>query len=293
MIKKLFNSKRRNGALFLSGTGANAEEILAKNQELDKKSWQPVVIVTDRPEESRAEEIAEKFKIPFAALDIKKFYSQFNHNVSIATPKGREIREKWTVVLRKKLKPYNIDFGILAGFIPLTNLTADFPCLNIHPGDLTVVDDSGRRSLVGLHCIPVEKAILSGCSSLRSSVIIAQSYTDGSEMDSGPLLGISPEVTLDLQGYSVDELRFIHKKRPLKTPCGGHKDILRQIAAVNQKRLKNGGDLVVFYPAILNFVAGRYGLDADNELCFQLDNEQWQRIKTVEYRSKDDFSLIL
>ena len=125
--------------------------------------------------------------------------------------------------------------------MPLTNLTADFPCLNVHPGDLTV-EDSGRRLLVGLHTIPIETAILRGFDHLRSSVIVAQTYTGaGGEMDSGPVLGVSPKVGIDLQGRSLDELRGIAARRPPQRPVGGFKDSLESIASHNQNLLKKGG----------------------------------------------------
>lgn len=104
--------------------------------------------------------------------------------------------------LRELVLPWKIDFGVLAGFVPLCNITADLPCLNVHPGDLTVETD-GRRILAGLHFKPVETAILAGHPALRSSVILAQPF-EGSgeaEMDSGPVLGVSrPDAGRALRG---------------------------------------------------------------------------------------------
>ena len=171
-------------------------------RENNSTNWSPAVIVTDTPQKSRAAEISQLNNIPLIEHDIRAFYkANCLNRISILTPEGQAVREKWTNKLREMLIPYNIDFGILAGFVPLTNITSDFPCLNIHPGDLTV-EQNGKRLLVGLHTIPIELAIINGFSSLRSSVIIAQTYTGrGGEMDSGPILGISPEVPIDFKSY--------------------------------------------------------------------------------------------
>ena len=53
------------------------------------------------------------------------------------------------VALITTVATFLVSLGILAGFVPLTNLTSDFPCLNVHPADLTVTAPDGRRLLAG------------------------------------------------------------------------------------------------------------------------------------------------
>ncbi len=198
------------------------------------------------------------------------------------TTRGQEIRKEWTEALRTKLKPYNIDFGILAGFVLMTNITNDFPCLNVHPGDLTVEQD-GERILVGLHTIPIEAAILQGITSMRSSVIIAQAYTaSGGGMDSGPILGISTPVEIDFDGNSLDSLRSCNKKRPQIRPICGYKDLLEEVSKKNQERLKVDGDWIVFPQVIEDFASGKFGYDSPETLYYKSEGS-WQKIKTVEY----------
>lgn len=279
---KLFldNSHCPNVAIFMSGTGTNAEKVL-ENRNVDV--WQPVVIVTDAPEQSRSAEIAAKFELPLVALDIRKFYREHGENrMSLQTERGREIRTLWTEELRRLLSEYRIDFGILAGFVPLTNITADFPCLNIHPGDLTV-EEHGRRLLVGLHATPVEIAILRGFEALRSSVIIAQSYSGGGgEMDSGPILGISGAIPVDLLKHGLDELIAVANGRPPTRPLGGYKDILAEVAAHNLELLKRSGDWSVLPGVVNDFAAGNFAEADDGSLKFCV-NGIWQKISTVEY----------
>jgi len=271
------------GAIFMSGSGSNAEKILEYYSAIKDKSWGPAAIVTDRPETSRAFEIASRFNLKVVDLDIKRFYNERGETrISIMTEAGRKIREEWTQTLREKLASYSIDFGILAGFVPLTNITNDFPCLNVHPGDLTV-EEKGQRILVGLHTIPIEAAIVKGLSSLRSSVIVAQSYTgSGGEMDTGPILGISTPVEINFYGNTLEELLECAKQRPDSRPVGGYKDLLEDIAKRNQELLKEGGDWVVFPPVIEEFAKGNYGVDEEDNL-FLKEEGDWKAAKTIEF----------
>lgn len=268
-------------AILMSGEGSNAEKLLSA-----PRNWTPAVIVTDRPATSRAAELAERFNIPLAALDIAAFYRAHGESrVSLATENGRRIREQWTARLREALQPYQPDFGILAGFVPLSNITADFPCLNVHPGDLTVERD-GHRLLVGLHRLPVELAIIEGLDHMRSSVIIANPYSGhGGDMDSGPIPGISPKVPIQLHGVSIEELRAIHAARPTQRPPAGYKDKLEEIAGLNLEELKRHGDWIVLPAVVEAFAAGCYTIDNHGGLCFRHSADTpWMPVLTVEYQ---------
>lgn len=267
--------------IFLSGGGTNALKLLESLKSPRFQTWEAAVLLTDSPETGAAIPLGEQFNVPVIALDIRQFYRDRGEmRVSLMTERGREIREEWTAELRKMLTPYAPDFGILAGFVPLTNLTADFPCLNVHPGDLTCEED-GRRVLAGLHTVPIEAAMARGHAGLRSSVIVAQTYTGaGGEMDSGPIIGLSPEVEIDwgdLTPEQVCENRSLRGKRPV----GGFKDTLENIAARNQERLKVDGDWVVFPPAVADFAAGKFAHNA-NRLWFCAESG-WLPVRTVIY----------
>jgi len=271
-------------AVFLSGSGSNAEKILQRRVELGPDCpFEPTVLVTDAPETSRARELADTYSVPLIENDIRAYYRDHGETrVSIGTPAGQQIREQWTDELRAQLEPFAVHFGILAGFVPLTNLTADFPCLNVHPGDLTY-ELHGRRHLVGLHTIPVERAILAGLDSLRSSVIVAQPYSGkGDNMDSGPILGVSPAVAVDFAGYTLEQLHEIASRRPERRPPGGFRDDLETLAAHNQNRLKENGDWVVLPEVVLDFGRGQFAGSNGDDL-FYLVNNRWQPIQTVEY----------
>lgn len=280
-------------AVLMSGSGSNAEKIIQRWKEAgNDRPFEIAILFTDAPERSRARELAEKYALPLAENDIRKFYRDRGQTrMSIATPEGQKIREAWTADVKRQLEDHAVDFCIMAGFVPLTNLTADFPSLNVHPGDLTYTKD-GRRHLVGLHTVPIERAILEGLDYMRSSVIIAQPYTGkGGEMDSGPILGVSEMVDMDLQGAGPEELAKIAARRPEKRPKGGYGDELERIAKLNQERLKENGDWIVFPQVVFDFAEYRFALDAAGKLMYR-SGSAWTPVETVVY-GKHERELIL
>ncbi|MBP5671728.1 MAG: hypothetical protein J6X49_05015 [Victivallales bacterium] len=272
-------------AIFLSGSGSNAEHLLMTLSKLSTPVLDMMALVTDAPETSRAREIGKAFGVPVIESDIRKFYNSHGESrVSLATPRGQELRQQWTDGLRKKLKKLELDFAVFAGFVPLTNLTNDFPCLNVHPGDLTYTV-AGQRVLVGLHTLPIERAILAGLTFLRSSVIIAQTYTGkGGEMDSGPVLGISGEVPIDFMGFSASQLLEDQRRRPMIRPKGGFGDDLETVAKANQNNLKEKGDWVVLPKVVMDYAEGRFGTDENGVLCYRI-GETWKKVETVIYNA--------
>ncbi len=277
-------SHKPRAAIFLSGSGSNAERLLESWRRAGETAlFMPAVLITDAPRTSRARELAAAYDLPLVEHDIREFYRRHGEDrFSLATARGREIREEWTEELRERLSEFTIDFGVLAGFRPLTNITGDFPCLNVHPGDLTYLKE-GRRWLVGLHTVPVERAILEGLDTLRSSVIVAQPYNGGGgDMDSGPILGISEPVMIDFQGHSREGLAECYQRRPGKRPKGGFGDNLQSVAEYNLERLKVHGDWIVLPGVVFDFAAGRFALDEDEGLLFRL-NQRMHSVQTVVY----------
>ena len=284
-------------AIFLSGSGSNAREILQRlqeDQQAGRATFRVACLVTDAPETSRARELGQLFQLPVVEEDIRKFYHDRGETrISLATEAGRRIREEWTAALQEKLAPFALSFGIFAGFVPLTNLTATLPCLNVHPGDLTYLKE-GQRLLVGLHQIPVELAILEGLDWLRSSVILATPVTgSGKDMDGGPLLGVSPAMTMEIPPQRLEEFRHLQEARPPRRPAGGFQDALEAFAQSRQEELKEKGDWVVFYPAVRDFGADRFYVDQEGHLFFRQAPGHFLPIRTVEYQKDGARELLL
>ena len=269
--------------ILMSGAGTNASAVL-RYVSGAKRSFIVTALATDAPDSGNAYELGKEFHIPVVALDLKKFYrDRGESSIRLDSPHRRELRQEWSDRMYELLAPYAPDLGILAGFVPLTNLTGKIPCLNVHPGDLTLKDASGRRLLAGLHILPVERAILAGFPALRSSVILAQPYTgDGSaEMDTGPVLGVSAPVEVDLLGATPDELRALNAKRVRGVPVA---DKLREVAKYNVEHLKVAGDHVVLPQAVGDFAAGRFCAEGER-LGYLDDDGKLVPALTVEYHA--------
>ncbi len=270
--KVFIKSSLPKAVIFLSGGGSNAERLLESPSR--GVSWTCSAVVTDRPETSNARGIAEKYGLELIDVDIFRFYETYGlRKISIATEEGFAVRQRWTEALRRRLAPLRPDFGILAGFIPLTNIVADFPCLNIHPGDLTV-EKNGSRLLVGLHDVPVRTALLAGHRFLRSSVIIATPFTPGAkEMDNGHILGVSRRVPVLLpEGITPETLR-------------SSETLLAETARQNLENLKINGDWTLFPEVVADFAAGRFAEGRDGSLLYRENSSGWRSVRTVEYES--------
>lgn len=268
-------------AIFLSGTGTNAARILERRMREKSSPWEPVAIVTDRPA-SAASDLARRFSLPLIEHDIAAFYRTYGMDrVSLASSDGIRIRGLWTDALRPLLAPYRIDFGIFAGFVPLTNIVSDFPCLNVHPGDL-LVEENGRRVLVGLHTVPVEAALKRGLPHLRSSVLVLSSFDPAvKNVDGGFLLSVSAPVPVEWSDAMRREIAAAAAARTGRTRSGFRDDALGRFAGMYLERLKADGDWIVFPRTVEDFAAGRFAYDdATGEVYYD-----GVRVRAVEYRS--------
>jgi len=266
-IRPIYDSNKgvANVAAFMSGSGSNITRLLEMEQRLIRDEglspFHVSVVVTDcaDPSMCNARNITSQFgDIPLVELDIRAFYrARGLTRVSLATKEGFQIRDEWTEELKGLLRPFHPDLGAYGGFVPLTNICAEFPCINVHPGDLSVLVDH-KPYLVGLHTAPIKRAILLGLGELRSSTILATPYTEKLEMDEGPVLLISEALPLQLsEGENPESL-----SRPEKA------GLLERLASEHQDRLKQVGDWHVF-PLTVKLVAeGRFSLDEDQQIYF-------------------------
>ena len=250
-------------AAFMSGSGTNVQKVLELEQMLDEDCpWQTVVLVTDNPEGSNTRRIAGEYHLPSVELDIRQFYRDKGFSqVRIRTTPEQKAREEYSSALKEKLSQYEISLGVFGGFEPLVNIVAgvqqgrvvraynSIPCLNIHPGDLTIKGEDGRRLLVGLHEVPIQKSIDGGWGHFRSTCILATPYSGaGENMDDGPILGLGPELR---RGYETDAEKI-------------------------QERLKEVSDWKVFPRTIYMVASGKLGLDESNK-AWHMKGNRWEQ----------------
>ena len=236
---------------FMSGSGTNVRKIIEHQiklkNEREKSPYEVVVIFTDNPENSNARIIAQEYGIPLESNDIEKFYDGRN----IKDMKIREEFDKKALVL---IKPYNVDIIALGGYawVITKPLLSRYIIINVHPGDLSVVEN-GKRKYIGLHHIPVMKAILAGEKSLHSSTHLLTE-----KLDMGEILVISRPLKVQLPyGITLEDLM-----KP------ENKGLLIKIAEEHQNKLKEVGDWEIF-PLTLQWIAeGRFGIDKKRNIYF-------------------------
>lgn len=179
--------------VFGSGSGTNLEALLKKQKELaevsESPSFEVKALFTDRL--CRFQKIGEEHSIPVFYHSFAKFIKAQN----IADPHDYQLRlrydqENLNLLLKGSMEHhFSIDLIFLAGYMrllypPLVNFFKN-KIINVHPADLTILDDAGNRKYIGANA--VKDALLAGESRTRSSVILVNEQTDG-----GPILASGP-----------------------------------------------------------------------------------------------------
>lgn len=263
-IESLFKEagkRKAKIAVFLSGTGSNAGELLGLEQLLDERCpFEIDVLVTDNAntQECNAQQLGSKYHKPLVQIDVKKHYFTGGlDKVTLKTERGRQLRKLYTERLRQALVMRKLDFAAFCGFETLTNIVDYFPCLNVHPGDLTYKKD-GKPHLVGLHKEPILKAFDEKLPSIRSSVAILRPYNEENlGFDDGPVLALGPEINID---YSKTFENKYHKEL-----C----------AERLQSQLKTASDHVVLPKTVQMFAEGNIGIE-DGRYYFKTEAGYWK-----------------
>lgn len=235
--QQLFNPERGQMRIagMMSGTGRVLTAIIENERRLEaelgkgKAPYRVVAIFSDK-ETSNAREIGAKFDIPTHVENYRNFCNKLGGDW-----KDMALREKFDAQTVGILQPYNLDLVVLAGYmlkVTPTFINA-FVGLNVHPADLSILDEKGKRKYRGDKA--VQLAMDAGEKQIRSTIHIVRD-----EVDEGPLLLISSPWTLD---YSLSP-------------------------AQNQEKLKEVGDTVVFPLALENIAKGRFSLDEEGRVYF-------------------------
>ncbi len=227
-------------AAFMSGSGTNITRLL----EEASPAYEIAFIFSDvASEKCKGQDIARRFDVPYFAYDTRRFHEMRGVKRTVLTPEGMAARREYDAVAARLVECFGIDVLALGGYMSFLTLGRG---LNVHPADLSLVDEQGKRSFVGDDA--VYDAIAAGQTELRSSTL----WIDHG-VDSGPLLMVSDPLPVELPA-SLAELKLNPKR-------------LRQVADEHQERLKEAGDWVVF-PRTLELIGqGRLGLTEDEKVA--------------------------
>jgi folate-dependent phosphoribosylglycinamide formyltransferase PurN len=234
----------------MSGSGSNLRKIIGHERELNNPPYEVCCIFSD-DSTSKAAEIGAEFGLPVIYRDVFAFYKARDKPI-----KDMKVREEFDIETARVLDLYGAQCAAFAGYMRIATekLTKSFISVNVHPGDLSVVDGNVRK-YTGDNA--VEKALRDGAKELRSSTILLESaVTEGkinsSKVDCGKIFMISQplEVRLDADVGMME------------------KSTLKKAIDEHQSKLKEAGDWKIF-PLTLQYIAeGRYARDEKNNLYF-------------------------
>lgn len=250
-LAPIFNPEKKGRpmrvAVFMSGTGTNAEKLLEHERQLKEKEgsspYHVIFIFSDRADgSSRGERIAYQAGIPYFSYDIRRFHQLIGVKRTVLTEEGLIVRREYDRVAEVLIKAFSIDVVALCGYMSYTTISR---CVNVHPADLSIRDEYGKRRFVGDDA--VRDAILAGERYLRASTI----WTDEG-VDTGPLLMVSEPVEVRLPG-PISELKK-------------DEEAFRRVVEENQERLKEKGDWKIL-PATIEMIArGRFQMDKEGRV---------------------------
>ncbi len=236
-------------AAAMSGSGTNIRKLWELEQLLKNEGKYPfeiVAIITDvlDPEECNAKEMSRQFGVDYFASDIEAFYAA-RGLVRKKVPYGEKLGllQEFYAPIDKFLKENGISCVAYGGYMNLVSepVLSGYININVHPADLRVLDESGRRKYTGDNA--VRKAILAGEKYLYSST-----HLINAELDGGPVVLVSPPLEVDLMGMTLDYVR-------------ADRDFAGRVARHNQNRLKEAGDWVVFPQTVQLVSEGKVYID--------------------------------
>ena len=176
-------------AILMSGSGSNARKII----EYGSKLLDIRLILSDNPT-SNYRSIARDYSIDQALNNIYRFYGVESGKVSAAGRKrfrGKRKRLTFDALTDKILKGYNIELIAAAGYNWLLSplLCNNYIIVNVHPGDLRVRDEVGKRIYTGLGWIPTAKALLN-----EERYVHTTTHLVTAELDGGAIARVSAPV---------------------------------------------------------------------------------------------------
>lgn len=248
---------------YCSGSGNTLWKAYELQKEMEQTTegcpFEIVGIFADNPE-SKAVATAEKYGIPWEAIDIRKYYADREKPL-----KDREVRAQFDAEAMALVEKFQADMILLAGYVwATTDVVLDnYLVVNVHPADLGVTDENGHRPLAGANGI--KSAFDRNMDYLRAS-----SHLATKELDAGPLLVRSPKVPVDYTLHEDYDSRFRY-----------------------YLKLVNDQNRLVGARTVLELALGNFALDDDNHLYYKgepaplgLTIESWEENKPTFQRDR-------
>ena len=209
-LKPLYEPKpdRKLRVAVLFSGGASALRHLVERDPHYGRLYEVVGALTDRPDASGIAFCRQR-GIPVKALDFRAFLKERG-----ASFRDWGARRAYFARVVEALQAWAPDVLLLSGFLlvitePLLSAYR-FRIVNVHPADLTIADERGRRKYVGLGLDVVRRAIEAGEPVTRSTVHLVTEEVDG-----GPVLVLSEPLPVE-PGVRPEE----HQER-MKWACDG------------------------------------------------------------------------
>ena len=256
MRKKLFDPRTSSGpmrlACFMSGSGTNVKKILENQNDLKKAfgscPYEVVFLFSDKKDlrKCKIKEIAMDNHIPFEINDIWDYYHERGHD----NKKDMNVRGYYDLETVDYLKVHQVDAIALAGYMSIVTeeIFKRFPTINVHPADLTIMENN-RRKFIGDNA--VRDAILAGQTQIAASTLLVNEQVDG-----GPLLLVSKKLQVELPFEITVE--FLRKPENLT--------VLNEITDRNQNELKRIGDWVIFPKTLEYLASGEIEMDENGKI---------------------------
>ena len=245
-LRKLYdpNDGQMRMVGLMSGSGSNLRKILEFERQLtEERGTSPfkMVAIFSNRKQSNAVNIAVDYDLPAIVRGIGKFYKVRGKPLTdLAT------REEFDWETVCALEPYEATVAVFGGYMSIATkvLRDSFLGVNVHPADLSILDEAGQRKYTGDNA--VRDALLAGEPCLRSSTHIIEEEVDG-----GQLLMVSRPLEVDYISALLEEEKLI-----------------QQTTDDYQEELKKVGDWDIFPKTLLYLAEGRYAINEDGLLHF-------------------------
>jgi folate-dependent phosphoribosylglycinamide formyltransferase PurN len=239
-LKPLYNPAlgQMQVAGFMSGSGSNLVKIIEHEKKLEQKhgaSVYHVAVIFTNNAESNAVKIGKEHDVPVIVRDVKSYYAAYNRPL-----KDMNIRQLYDNETRLALSPFTINVIAYAGYMltATETLVKNFLGVNVHPADLSILTEDGKRKYTGAHA--VRDAIINQEEYLRSTTHIIEEQVDG-----GRILMISNPVKVEFD----PELKVDDTLYHMLT------------AEKNQEKLKKQGDWLIFPLTLECMARGMFAQD--------------------------------